>query len=260
VQIEGDVRAGASIYAEGDVVVKGMCELSNIDCEGKLSVSGGILGSEDFTITTGGGVLAKYISEAIVHSNGDIIVNNEIAHAQVETRGRVLISKGRIAGGKIVARQGIKVGEAGASGSSDTVLVAGVDPTLAPKIANHRDKILQFEEGRDKIIAAISKATKNPKSLDEAKRQLFAGLQKKAEYLEEAIKEEEQIIQKETQAAMSDAVEEVVILAELWSGTTIQLGKFQTIIRSSIMKPRIAHRKKSKVIILPLGEGNMPEE
>jgi uncharacterized protein len=260
VQIDGDVKTGATINAEGDVVVKGMCEPANITCGGKLSVGGGILGSPEYKISTGGGLLAKYVSEVIIRSESDIMVTNEIAHADVETRGRVRVCKGRIAGGRVLARQGIRVKEAGASGSSDTILIAGVDPTLTQLVAEHKEKILKMEEGRDKILEAVKGAAQNPQALDEAKRKLFAGLQQKANNLDKAIISEEEIIQAITKEALADAVEEVVILAELWSGTTIQLGNYQTVIRHSILKPRIVQRRKSKVQVFPLGEGNMPED
>ena len=63
-----------------------------------------------------------------------------------------------------------------------------------------------------------------------------------------------------TKEALADAVEEVVILREIWSGTTIQLGKYKLVVNKSIMKPRIAQAKRKKVRLLPLGDGNLPEE
>lgn len=260
VQIEGDVKAGASIEAEGDVIIKGMCEPANITCGGTLSVVGGMLGSSECLITTGDGLQAKYISEAVIRSGGDVMVTNEIAHAHVETRGRLMVCKGRIAGGRMVALQGIRVMEAGASGSSDTVLVAGVDPTLAPIIDELKGKISKMEEGREKILTAIAAAKKNPQGLDEGQRKIFAGLQLKADNLGAAIIAEEATIKQTTKDALADAVEEVVIFAELWSGTTIQLGDYKTTVPRSILKPRIAQRRRSKVQIFPLGDGNMPKD
>ena len=108
-----------------------MAETCDIRCGGSLTVAGGILGSPDHPIHVEGNIQAKYISEALILAQGDVTVLNEIAHSDIRTRGKVQVESGRIAGGTTIALQGIRIAEAGASGSTLTLLAAGVDFTLS---------------------------------------------------------------------------------------------------------------------------------
>ncbi len=260
VQIQGDVGTGATIEAEGDIIVKGMLDPCHIICGGTLTVGGGIVGDENHAIKVTGELVAKYISEATVQAGGDISVDNEIAHSNISTRGRIRIEKGRIAGGTVTARMGIKVGEAGASGSAQTTLIAGVDYTLAPQTAACEQKIGKISTAQDKIAQALERAKMKGGTLTPAEAQIITDLKSKAKTLGQAIIDENHTITRLRREAAVGAVEEVVMLEQVWSGTTIQLGEYKTIVKHSIEKPRIAQRRKSRVRVLPLGEGNMPDE
>lgn len=259
VVIQGDVAAGAKIEADGDVMVKGMLEPCHIKCGGDLTVGGGIVSEKEYEIEVAGSLMARYISEATIKAEGDIIVTNEIAHSTLMCRGQVKVPKGRIAGGLTIARKGIRVGEAGSSGSSDTKLVAGVDYTLAVKINGYEEKILTLEEAQDKIQSALRSGMKSrDPSAEEIKT--INKLKRKNNQIAQAIADIHTTIQKlKTDAAVAGR-EEVVILKELWSGTTITLGNAKMVVRRSILKPRLAEKRRGKVKILPLGDGNMPDE
>ncbi|MGD9546266.1 MAG: FapA family protein [Candidatus Krumholzibacteriia bacterium] len=260
IQIEGDILEGATVEAQGDIIVKGMCEPCDITAGGGLTVGGGIVSEEKYRIEIGGDLNAKYIHDAVIRAEGDICVANEITHSDIRTRGRILVHKGRIAGGYNLARKGIWVGEAGAGGASTTVLVAGVDHTLKPRVKVIRDRIQKLEETRDKLANALKAASDRQKSPSEEDQKLLMGLRLKAEQIRTLLESAEQEIQAMTREALEDARQEVVMLKEVRSGTTIQLGGAKTVVRASILKPRIAQRRESRVRVLPLGEGNMPVE
>jgi len=257
-QIEGDVELGASIEADGDIIIKGMLEPANVRAGGSLTVNGGIVGSEETTITVGGELQAKYIKEAVIRAESHITVTNEINHCDIETRGKVEASRGRIAGGRTIARMGITVGEAGASGSSQTLLAAGIDPTLDAKVSARKDKIRQMEKARIKLRQAIEVTSQKPGGLNDDEKNLLASLDTKARKLGQAVADGELELRRLVNDAMSGAREDIFMLRECWSGTTIQLGEYKTFVRASIMKPRLAKRFKSRVRVVPMGENNMP--
>jgi len=259
VMIQGDVVAGATLEVEGDIIVKGMLEPCDIKCGGSLTVAGGIVGDEDHSIQLDGDLVARYISESTIEVAGDILVGNEISHSNISCLGRIKVPKGRIAGGKTTAFRGIRVSEAGASGSSDTLLVAGLDYTLAGKVHWHNEKILKLEEAHEKIDIALSKG-RHKKNTTSEELKTLNNFKMKLVAISQAIADEHATVQKLKVAAVNEALEEVIITKELWSGTTIQLGKDKLMVRSSVLKPRIAQKKKRKVVINPLGEGNMPED
>ncbi len=259
VMIQGDVGTGATVEADGDIMVKGMLEPCHIKCGGSLTVAGGIVGDENHTIELAGDLIAKYVSEAMVEVGGNVVVGNEIAHSQVSCLGQVDVSNGRIAGGTTLAKAGIRVGEAGSSGATDTKLVAGVDYTLKQKIRMHNDKILNLEEAQDKIGNAIKIGERNP-NLTPDETKTLQELKKKNIHIAQTIADEHLLIQKLKVDAINTCVAEVYVLKELWSGTKITLGNVNTVVRSSILKPRIVSLREKKIKILPLGDGNMPEE
>ncbi len=259
-QIEGDVELGASIEADGDIVIKGMMEPCAVRAGGSLTVNGGIVGTDEFLITIGGDLQAKYIKEAIIRAEGNILVTGEINHCDIQTRGKVDASRGRIAGGSTIARMGITVGEAGASGASQTLLAAGFDPTLETKVTEKKEKLKQMEKARIKLRQAVKVTNEKPGGMSDDDHTLVSGLDAKARALGQAVADGELAIRRLTNDAMTGAREEIFMLRETWSGTTIQLGEYKTFVRTSIMKPRLAKRFKSRVRVVPMGEANTPDE
>ncbi len=259
VMIHGDVGAGASLEIDGDIIVKGMLEPCNIQCGGSLTVAGGIVGEENRRIDLAGDLVARYISEANLEVGGNILVGNEIAHSHIRCLGSVHVPQGRIAGGSTVALKGIQISEAGASGTSLTHLTAGLDHTLNPKLMIHKDKIIRLEEALEKIQGAFSLNHRKQNDTPE-NRQSQKLFKQKIHQISQAIEQESNAIVQLKDAASELAVEEIIITKELWSGTTIQLNKTKVLVRNSVLKPRIAYKKRRKVMISPLGDGNMPTD
>ncbi len=254
VQIEGDVKTGATIQADGDILVKGMLDPCNIVCGGSLTVMGGIVGQDDYLIEVAGALKATYIGGAFIRCGGDVIIANEIANAEVKACGKVLVSTGRIAGGEVIGREGIVVAEAGGSGATKTLLVVGVDFTAEARIAEHENNLIQLEEAQDKIHEVLEKigmsedeASDNPKLCD---------LYSKSKQIGEAIIKEHGAIRLERQKSRQASKEEVLMLKEVWSGTTIQIGEFKMVVRTSIDKSRVARLNDKKVSILPAAESD----
>ncbi|HPF69603.1 MAG TPA: FapA family protein [Candidatus Krumholzibacteria bacterium] len=259
VTIGGDIKAGALVEADGDIVVKGMLEPCTIRCGGTLNVAGGIIGGEGCTITVGGELHARYVSEATIRCGGDVHVQGEVKHSVVETTGRVLVPEGRIAGGSTIAWKGIRVGEAGASGSAKTVLVAGVDPTLPERTGELRERMRKAVAARQRVTEAINEAAGTGR-LNDGQRATIEALRAKLDELAQTHAEAARGIEEMEQQAAAEGVPEIVMFKEVWSGTTIHLGDEKLVVRSSVLKPRLAQLKQSGAVLLPLGEGNMPSD
>ena len=260
VTIGGDVKAGALIEADGDIIVKGMLEPCTVRGGGALTVAGGIVGDEGCSIAVAGELHARYVSEATIRAGGDVRVAGEIAHSTVETLGRVLVPEGRIAGGCTTAWKGIRVGEAGASGSARTVLIAGSDPTLAERVGAVRERMRKALAARQRVSEALRVASSAGARMTDAKKTAVAALKVKLETLTRVHAEAARTIEDMTAAADEGGVPEVVMYKEVWSGTTIQLGDQKLTVRASVLKPRLARLGQTGPVLLPLGEGNMPTD
>ncbi|MCP4572189.1 MAG: DUF342 domain-containing protein [bacterium] len=260
VTIHGDVRSGAVIETDGDVAVRGLVEASTIHCGGDLVVGGGIVGDGEGEVIAGGGVEALYISETRVRAGGDVVVKNEIAHADIECRGKVRACKGRIAGGRTLGLKGIRVAEAGAGGSTTTLLVAGFDPDLEPALLEHRTKLVRLDEARKALVEALAKHGELPPEKAKALAHLRTELQDKLANIDESHEEVLADMTALKEAAGREVLEEIAIYEEIWSGTTVQLCKWSMYVRASVHKPRLVGRNRKNLKLLPMGEGNTPED
>lgn len=258
VHVEGDVKTGATIQADGDIIVKGMADPCHIQCGGSLTVMGGIVGQEEFQIEVAGDVKATYIGGANVRCGGTVTVANEISHSYIKAGDQVLVPTGRIAGGEIYGRKGIQTAEAGGSGATATLLVVGFDFTVDRRIEKLEADIELLEEAQDKIQDLLTKAGLEPNTVPAADKPELVELYQKSKLIGEKLIKEHAAIRVELQKAKEAKDEEVIMLREVWSGTTIQIGDVKTVVKSSVEKPRVARLKKDKVSILPLGDGNMP--
>lgn len=259
--IHGDVSTGATVNADGDIMVKGLVEPCHLKCGGDLTVNGGIVGEDGYEIEIAGNLTARYITEANIKADGDVLVTNEVAHSTLMCNGQVKLPKGRITGGLTMGFQGISVAEAGSSGSTGTRLVAGMDYQVHLQTAGPEENIRKMENDRNQLQEMLSQGSekRNPtareiKDLNKLKR--------KFNLMEQAIAEEQTVIEKIKMDSPSLAAgkEEIIVHKELWSGTSITLGTAKTVVRQSILKPRLIQKRRGQVKIMPMGEGNTPEQ
>ncbi len=256
VHVEGDVKTGATIEADGDILIKGMMDPCNIICGGSLTVMGGIVGQEGFQIEVLGDVTATYIGGAMVRCGGNVTVANEIANAEIKASGQVLVPTGRIAGGTVIGCKGIEIAEAGGSGATATLLIVGFDFTVDRRVEAHEERIAQLEEAQDKIQDVLNAAGISPNSVPPAENQELGELWRKSKVISETLIKEHAAIRVELQKSTLVTDEEVIMTREIWSGTTIQIGPEKIVVKSSIKKPRVARLKMEKVRVLPFGTGN----
>lgn len=256
-QVEGDIQQGVTIEVGGDIAVRGMIEPCRITAGGSVQAAGGIVGQDGCRIEIGGGLQAKYLRDVQIDAIADVTIGSEISHSAVRTLGRVLVPNGRIAGGTTTARAGITVGQAGASGATGTVLVVGIDYLIESRVAHREEDLAALEERRrllrDELAAGRAdgrdgphRATTDP---DPRLRELDGAIADTKASITRMIAESE------------DACGcELAATGEVWSGTVIQLGNERLAVRASVRKPRLARLVDGRVRLLPLGEGNMPDQ
>ena len=153
--IHKDVLEDARITAAGDIEVYGIVEPSTITAGGNLVVRGGITGDDEHRIKVGGGLHARYILEANVDAEDDVVAEREIRHSVIRTRGAVKVTRGRLVGGEVTALGGMELKEAGSDGDVRTVIEAGRDPWLDGHLDKIEAEIQQWRKQLTKIEAAL---------------------------------------------------------------------------------------------------------
>jgi uncharacterized protein (DUF342 family) len=256
--VQGDVREGAQIECDGDVLIKGMVEPCRIVCGGNLTVGGGIVGDEDQRLDVAGSVQARYLNDVTLRCGGDVTVTSQIDHSEVECRGRVDVSRGRIAGSRVKAYKGVRVAHLGAAGATGTVIMAGADWQLEDRHRERKEKLGKLHEARDQITKAIAEITSLGALGDQARAQLDQ-LNAKVAQIDRALQAEAELQERENQESARDALREVAVLTTLWSGVTFVMGPAKSVSDRTYELPRLVTVRRDKVRILPMGELNTPD-
>jgi len=258
--VDGDIRDGANVEVDGDILVKGLLEPSCIRCGGDLTVAGGIIGDEDHRIIVGGKIEAKYIRDAHVSAEGNIVVVGQISHSMVRTQSHVLAPRGRIIGGTTIAKKAIRIETAGGPSGTKTLLNVGIDYSLQDRIDVFLGKIGHMEAMLAPVEAALKNAEKSKEEKTSAQTMVVENLSEKRMLIGQSITMEYMQIEELKQDIQIEANPYVVMLKEVWSGTTIDLSQHKVVVKRSISKPRIALLKGTRARIMPLGESNMPPD
>jgi hypothetical protein len=247
VVVQRDVLGGAKIEAAGNIEVRGIIENAEIQAGGDLIVHGGIRQSEGHKVVVEGGINAMYIDGGNIQANKDIVVSREIINSTLHTLGAVVIPKGRIVGGEIVALRGIYVGQAGSKSYTPTVLVAGEDYSVRGKQNLKKIKIQRLTQELEQLKNFLDKAMQDSES------NLGQDMEKHAEEQAKMLEMEQelQVLVAEANDISSEAVDrtgKVVVVEEiLYPKTTICLGDEKLIVTEECVGKIEAKIVKGKI-------------
>ncbi len=156
--IKGWIRSGFTVRPRADLSVGAGIEDAIVDVGGNIEVDGGVVGNDANRIHAGGDIRAHFVENARLDAGGDIIVQDSIMHSVVSAEGQVIVTegKGRIIGGSVFARKGIKANEIGSEAATRTAVSTGVDAQALAQIASLEKELSLY--GRNKKKLALSLA------------------------------------------------------------------------------------------------------
>ena len=237
VRVQQDVLKGAHLQAIGDIEVMGVIDGAHVQCGGMLHVHGGITGTPGVRVIAAGGVHARYILDANVQSGGDIVVESEIMHANLATRGALLAPHGRVIGGKVVALGGIDIGQGGSTASVPTSLIAGEDYTLEGRLAVLKNKLKDNRENVDKIYATIAPLRGKIAALPEKAKIAIRTLLQQLPQMEGAIADVEKEIEDTRAASQADANPVILIRGIVYPETRLTISGETLYVREEVSGP-----------------------
>ena len=147
VNIKGDVVEGMKIIASGDVIINGMMEGANIQADGNIIISKGVIGRGELRaengepgsgaaiLKSGQSIEARFIENAIVHADENVTAGELVSHSEITTLNQVLVGKkgakkGHILGGKTKAVMAIEAQIFGSQANVKTFIEVGNNPEL----------------------------------------------------------------------------------------------------------------------------------
>ncbi len=237
VVVNRDVLKGAKIEAVGNIEVHGIVENAEIRTSGDLIVHGGIRQSEDQMIVVEGGIHAKFIDGGYIQANADIVIENEIVNSTVKTLGSVIIARGHIVGGEMVALRGIYVGYAGTRASTPTILVAGENFSVRNKLSLRKNKIKRIKTELTKLKSFMDKLMTNPESISTHSQEEYTKKQAKISELEQDLQNLIEEMEDIKAKALSRAKNLIVVEKKLYPKTTLCLGDNRLIVDEEYSGP-----------------------
>ena len=250
VHIQGSVRAGFTVKAEGNVVVgDSLDDGARVTAGANVAVKNGIIG-EKTRVAAAGGVYAKFVNEAKVRAKGEVVVSEYILNASVQSADSVSVlglsqspNRGMIAGGFVVAGQEIQAQRIGTESAGPTNLVAGVDPALLQQGTNLKKWIDKYQAVIRKMLRALEVESVDPAKIKGILYNLLLtaqGPRRKAvgaavkDLVElqsrcaKSVAERKQLEQRARELALAGAI---VVAGTVAVGTVLRIGEHSRVIR-----------------------------
>jgi len=157
VVIRGNVLTGFKVRAAGDIRIVGGVEGADIESDGNIEITGGIIAGNKGSIKAKHSLRCSFIQDATVSVGEDVIVSQSIMHSVVRA-GRSIIcdqSKGLIVGGVIQAGVGVVAKTIGNGMSTFTSVEVGVLPQLREEQGHLRATLKEQIDNLDRSEKAL---------------------------------------------------------------------------------------------------------
>lgn len=266
VVINGDVKAGFSVTAKGDIKIRGMVEGAFIRADGKVVISKGMNGMGKGTILARGNVTSKYIENATIYSEksvyAEVLINSEvIAKESIILRG----ATAAIIGGTSHAENVISAKTIGGKTNPETNIVLDISlyqeeqkRITAKRKLNKRlekdllDKNKDIKEIDEKIDLISSSSLDNENRNTVQKKLLLMKIKTNSE-ISEIKRQMDEVI-------TTDNIEDhkIVCRGTMYSNTRISIGWVKYRVRQDINFSKV-YIDGNDISIVPLNPGDLEQ-
>lgn len=235
--VAGNISDGMKVKATGNITVAGFVESANIECDGDLFVGHGILGRKltdsdalySCQINCKGSVTATFSQYSHMHIGKNLLIKTQLLHCLVHSKGNICVqnesaTKGVILGGRLFAQQGINTIIIGSSAGTKTQLdltglysqLTEIKKQIELDIPTQQEKLHSVFETRQMIEAAP--LTKKRKAID----QRLTLMQKETETTLLTLEKQ----QEENKVALEEYFNNIKVIAasKLYSQTSIAIA------------------------------------
>jgi uncharacterized protein len=239
VSVKGTVLSGYSIVAKGDISIEAPEGVSGAklikSVDGDVFIRGGIFGLGETVVEAGGNIFVKHVNEANLKATGDIIIGFYSMGSNLNASSIILDDrKGKIVGGKAIARKSITVAISGNRLERRTELIINSmnkqDVMLmiqerAATLKKVQEENIQIESTVTRYMGIESSLNQNQLVAYEQAKQIYNRNKSIMDSLDREIKQ--------MMADLRNAGnEEIYVSKEAYPGTYIQIGKKSTILNN----------------------------
>ncbi|WP_010282374.1 DUF342 domain-containing protein [Bacillus timonensis] len=233
VTIRGNVPSDYVVKAGGDISIYGIVEGAQLEADGSIYISGGIVGFTKASIQAQGDIIASYINQSQVIAGNNIEVTGSILHSSCRANGTVRLVTGSIIGGSITAGKQLDAKDIGNALHTKTEILIGTG-----NLHHEEEKRIRVEmettnvqlQKAIHILQKLAEKYKKTSTLSEdeillLKRDKLTQVQltKKLDLLEAEL-------QDLSKKRGEDTTKCVVVRGNLYPNVFVQFGKYQRII------------------------------
>ncbi|HUC90946.1 MAG TPA: FapA family protein [Paenibacillus sp.] len=240
VVIRGNVLTGFRVKAAGDIRIVGGVEGAELESDGSIEITGGIMAGSKGSVKAGKTVKSSFIQDGNVLAGEDIVVSQSIMHSHVRAARNIVCSgaKGLLVGGVAQAGEKVTARTVGNTMSTATVIEVGVLPELRAELTDLRSKLKGISESLDKTDKALTLldhlAAAGQLSPDKlALRVKLNATKRQASEEQAAVKERILEIEKTLEDTERAKVE---VIHTVYGGTKIVVGRYTRFVKDPVQR------------------------
>jgi len=239
--VNGDVFDNFTVNGKSGITVAGNVGAATLESDGDIEADS-VHARERGSIKCGGAFRARLVYDALVESQGDIVVGQEALNCGLRARGRISCADGSISGGSCMGLKGVEAGVLGGEGELATVVCSGADYVVLDQLEELRERLAKSQKASEDIrgmlgaladVADLDTVT----SLAPARRAQVEELRQKltdAKAESAELRERLELIQYDFSEG---AVHRVDLLRKLWPGVRLEIGHVTETFHREILGP-----------------------
>lgn len=226
--VHGNVRAGFSLKATGDITIMGVVEGANVDAGGNLTVNRGIQGMNKAQIHANGDIVSKFVENATMVCGGNIETDS-LLHSSTSAGGKITVNgkNGLLVGGTVRAGQNVTAKQIGNTMGTVTNIYVGVDPSLRKRVNELAEQIKKSAADKEKlgqVVAVLRKKMEQEGRLEPERQEMLQKSMKNIIMLEQSIKQMTEEYNNGKESLVEDNNARIKITGSIYPGTKLSFG------------------------------------
>ncbi|MBS4096953.1 MAG: DUF342 domain-containing protein [Sulfuricella sp.] len=239
INIAGDVVAGMTVRASGDIHVGGTVEGAQLDAGGDVVIKGGVIGQGEAhehagenrrsliaRVHAGNSFSALFVENAVVEAGDSILVERLVMQSELAAVNQIVVGKpgsgrGSIIGGSIQATLLVQAAVIGSQANVKTRVVVGSNPYLQEKLRSATKEFEAKSHELEEIVKLLAFIAEHPGKIK-------AETQHKAENtgtaLLDAIEVARQVKDELTQQLKLSEGAKVIVEKAVFSNVQVEIG------------------------------------
>lgn len=229
VVVSGNILAGFSVKASGDIEVNGIVEGAVVEAGGDLILVHGVQGMSKARLKCNGNMVTKFLESAESVIVGGNLETDTILHSKVEVRGSIVATgrNGLIVGGDVRSTVLISAKFIGNEMGTATVVGVGVDPSEKRKLEVLKKEITALNDNKVKlsqIITALRKKQEIEGQLDPDKLDMLQKSTRNLILSDHDLSSKRAEFDKLSQLVNEDSNARIKVSRTMYSGTKMIFG------------------------------------